>query len=199
MRITPLDIQQQRFRTIWRGLDKAEVDAFLNTVAAEFEQVIREVNDLKEEQRRQKRVIDEHKERENALKETMITAQRVTDEIQRAAKKEADIILGRAELEAERIVEAAQERLTELLREIGELKRQRAQFLAQMKGLILTHEKLLEVAAQEEQEGQKVEANLTVMRKRQPAPVRTAPVDLRGQGAPEKDGDAHDEPARTAR
>src|SRR5687767_13756901 len=100
MRITPLDIQQQRFRTVWRGLDKAEVGAFLDTVAAEFEGLVREVNDLKEEQRRQRRVIDEHKERENALKETMITAQRVTDEIQRAAKKEADIILGRAELEA---------------------------------------------------------------------------------------------------
>lgn len=180
MRITPLDIQQQRFRTVWRGLDKAEVDAFLNTVAAEFEGLVREVNDLKEEQRRQRRVIDEHKERENALKETMITAQRVTDEIQRAAKKEADIILGRAELEAERIVEAAQARLTELLRDIGELKRQRAQFLAQLKSLIHTHEKLLEVAAQEEQEAARagmIEEKLAVMKRRErpsaPAPVRT--------------------------
>jgi cell division initiation protein len=178
MRITPLDIQQQRFRTVWRGLDKAEVDAFLDTVAAEFEGLVREVNDLKEEQRRQRRVIDEHKERENALKETMITAQRVTDEIQRAAKKEADIILGRAELEAERIVEAAQGRLTDLLREIGELKRQRAQFLAQLRGLIHTHEKMLDVAAQEDQDAQRagqIEDKLAVMKRRPavPAPLRT--------------------------
>lgn len=201
MRITPLDIQQQRFRTVWRGLDKAEVDAFLNTVAAEFEALVREVNDAREELRRQKRVIDEFKERENALKETMITAQRVTDEIQRAAKKEGDIIIGRAELEAERIVEQAQERLTELLREIGELKRQRALFLSQLRGLIQTHDKLLDVAEQDEGQ-QKLEEKLTVMRKRErpaaPAPVRTDPGEQDGRrplGA--RDGEAGPEPVRT--
>lgn len=167
MHITPLDIQQKRFRLAWRGLDKAEVDAFLNLVASELEKVTAELNSMREDQRRQKRLIDEYREREQALKETMITAQRVTEEITSNAKKEADIIIGRAELEAEKILENAQDRLTEMLGDISELKRQRAQFLGQLKGVVDTHQKLIKVAEDDENRGRGVEENLSVMRKRE--------------------------------
>lgn len=171
MAITPLDIQQQRFRTRFGGgLDKAEVDAFLTAVAAEVERLIRENNELRDEQRTLRRLVEDYRAREEALKETMITAQRVTEEIKRAADKEADIILGRAELEAERIKEQAQQRLTELLAEISEAKRQRTQFLAQLRGLLNTHQRLVDVAESDEAQQPKVEENLAVMRKR-PAPV----------------------------
>ena len=183
MPITPLDIQQQRFRTRFGGgLDKLEVDAFLNAVAAEVERLLRETHALTDDVRAQRRLIDDYRAREEALKETMITAQRVTEEIRHAAEKEADIIIGRAELEAERIKEKAQSRLTELLSDISELKRQRAQFLAQLQGLLHTHERLLAVAEAEEQQP-KLEENLAVMRKRAPA------------AAASKD----DDPARAAR
>lgn len=164
MSITPLDIQQRNFRSAWRGLDKAEVDAFLNLVANEFETLTREVNELREEQRHQARMLDEYRAREKAIQDTMVTAQRVTEEITENAKKEADIITGRAELEAEKLVEAAQERLTEILGDIAEAKRQRAQFLSQVKGVVDTHQRLLEIADENEAEAG-VENNLAVMRR----------------------------------
>ncbi|HEY1101583.1 MAG TPA: DivIVA domain-containing protein, partial [Myxococcota bacterium] len=100
MALTPLDIQQQRFRTRFGGgLDKTEVDAFLGLVANEVEKLIRDNTELREEQRATRRLLEDYRAREDALKETMITAQRVTDEIRRGAEKEADIILGRAELD----------------------------------------------------------------------------------------------------
>ena len=178
MALTPLDIQQQRFRTRFGGgLDKAEVDAFLNLVAGELEKVIRDNVELKDDQRVMKRLLEDYRAREEALKETMITAQRVTEEIRRAADKEADVVLGRAELEAERILDNAQERLTELLRDIGELKRQRAQFLSQLKGTVDQHRALLAVAESDET-GHKLEENLAVLRKRAgaPAPVSQVPA-----------------------
>ena len=173
MRITPLDIQQQRFGARLRGLDKAEVDAFLHLIAAELETLNRENGELKEDQRHHRRLVEEYREREEALKETMITAQRVTEEITKAAKKEADIIIGRAELEAERIVEHAQGRLTEVLGEIAELKRQRAQFVGQLRGMLGTHSRLLDVVERDDN-GPRVEENLTVMRKPQ-RPAALAP------------------------
>ncbi len=176
MALTPLDIQQQRFRTRFGGgLDKTEVDAFLNLVASEVEKLVRENNELKDDTRVMKRLLEDYRAREEALKSTMITAQKVTDEIKRGAEKEADIILGRAELEAERILDNAQERLTELLRDIGELKRQRAQFLSLIKATIDQHHALINVA---ESEGSgKLEDNLAVLRKRQaPPPVSTVPA-----------------------
>lgn len=151
MAITPLDIQQQRFRTRFGGgLDKAEVDAFLNAVAAEVERLIRETNEIKDEARTSRRLLDDHRAREEALKETMITAQRVTAEIRKGAEKEADIIIGRAELEADRIKEQAVHRRSELVTDIAELKRQRAQLLGQLRGMLLTHQRLLDVAEQED-------------------------------------------------
>ncbi len=170
MHVTPLDIQQKRFRATWRGLDRAEVDAFLNLVASDVEKLVVEMNRMREEQDRQRRLVDEYRGREQALKDTMITAQRVSEEITANAKKEADIIVGRAELDAEKILEKAQDRLTELLADIGELKRQRVQFLSQLKGVVDTHEKLIQLAESDEQRGRGVEENLSVMRKRDRAP-----------------------------
>jgi cell division initiation protein len=182
MAITPLDIQQQRFRTRFGGgLDKVEVDGFLNAVAAEVERLIRENNELREEQRSLKRLLDDYRAREEALKETMITAQRVTEEIKKAAEKEADIIIGRAELEAERIQEQAVQRRSELLADIAELKRQRAQFLGQLRGVLNTHQKLLDVA-EEDVSGPRVEENLAVMRKRPAAAPPPAEDTTRARG-----------------
>jgi len=165
MALTPLDVQQQRFRVrLGGGVDKNEVDAFLNLVAHELEKVLRENHELREEQRSSRRLLEDYRGREEALKETMVTAQKVTDELKRGAQKEADIILGRAELEADRMLERAQQRLTELLGDIGELKRQRAQLLSQLKATIDQHRSLVAVAEEEGAHG--IEENLAVLRKR---------------------------------
>jgi cell division initiation protein len=166
MSITPLDIQQKRFRTDWRGFEKAEVDGFLNLVASEVECLSRELHDLREDHNRQNRMLEEYRSREQAIKETMVTAQKVTEEITENAKKEAQIILGQAELESERLMESAQERLSDLLNDISDLKRQRSQFLSQLKGLIDTHNKLIEISEEEEAQP-KVESNIAVMRRPQ--------------------------------
>ena len=42
MKITPLDIQQQQFRVRFRGFDMVEVDNFLDLLANEFEELLKE-------------------------------------------------------------------------------------------------------------------------------------------------------------
>jgi cell division initiation protein len=65
MKITPIDIQQQQFKgKMIGGLDPEDVDAFLQTVAGEMENLIRENNDLKEQQARHSREITEFSEKE---------------------------------------------------------------------------------------------------------------------------------------
>ena len=76
MKLTPLDIQQQQFRTAFWGFDKREVDAFLDVLANDFEQLVRENNALREEIKRKDAELLDHRERERTLKETMITAGR---------------------------------------------------------------------------------------------------------------------------
>ncbi|MFH1811640.1 MAG: DivIVA domain-containing protein [Pseudomonadota bacterium] len=177
MKITPLDIQQQRFRTVWRGLDRGEVDAFLNLVASEVENLNRRIHDLEEDSRRQRNLIDDFRDREQALKETMITAQKITEDIKASAQKEADVVIARAEMEAERVVSAAQTRLTDLLEDIAEVKRQRTMFRERLKGLLETHRKLLEMEHEDPTEVRRIEENLSVLRRPEPHPVRPADDD----------------------
>ncbi len=177
MKITPLDIQQQRFRTTWRGLDKSEVDAFLNLVASEVEDLNRRIHVIEEDNRRQRNQIDEFRDREQALKETMITAQKITEDIKASAHKEADVVIARAEMEGERVVSAAQSRLTELLEDINELKRQRTVFRERLKGLLSTHHKLLEMEHEDPTEVRRIEENLSVLRRVETVETVDEPVE----------------------
>jgi len=144
MNITPLDITQKQFRKVLRGFDPEEVEAFLALVAVEFEALVRENMALREESTRKAEEIAEHRSRERALQETLVTAQRASEEIRDAARKEAEITISDAELQAERIVQGAHARFLRIVDDINELKRQRVQFEASVRTLVESHVKLLE-------------------------------------------------------
>jgi cell division initiation protein len=144
MRLTPLDIQQKSFRPKLRGVDSEEVEQFLKLVAAEFEELVKENLKLQDELKRRGARLDEYRDREKTLQETMITAQRITEDMKEQARKEAELRMAEAELQADKIVQGAQDRLSGLVKEIQELKRQRLQFLESVRSVIESHRKLLE-------------------------------------------------------
>ena len=137
MKITPLDIQQQQFKgKMLGGLDPNDVDAFLQTVASEMENLVRENSELKEQQSRQSRDMLDMAEKEKDLRETMLAAQRITEDMKANAKKEASLIISEAELKAERIVADSERQLGELNARIEDLRRQKIQFEMSLKALL---------------------------------------------------------------
>lgn len=137
MKITALDIQQQQFKgKMLGGLDPDDVDAFLQTVAAEMENLVRENNELKEQLSRQNREVADMAEKEKELRETMLAAQRITEDMKANAGKEASLIISEAELKGERIVADAERQLAELKTRIEEVRRQKVQFEMSFKGLL---------------------------------------------------------------
>ncbi len=144
MNITPLDITQKQFRRRLRGLDPEEVEAFLALVAVEFEAVVKENGALRDENQRIGESLAELKSRERALQETLVTAQKASQEIRDAARKEAEITISDAELQAEKIVQAAHGRFLRIVDDINELKRQRVQFETNVRTLVESHVKLLD-------------------------------------------------------
>ncbi len=156
MKLTPIDIQQQQFHKALRGFDRREVESFLDLVAQQLGELSRENSELRNEMRRIEQEVAEHRDREEALREAMLTAQRAIDEIREQAKKEAQLVVTEAELRAEKILHNAHGRVTKLADEIAELKRQRARALSELRGILATHEKILdtyEVSAEPEREG----------------------------------------------
>ncbi len=144
MNITPLDITQKQFRKVFRGYDPEEVEGFLALVASEFEGLVKDVTALKDEVQRKAEEIADHRSRERALQETLVTAQKASEEIRDAARKEAEITISDAELQAEKIVQGAHARFLRIVDDINELKRQRVQFEANVRTLVESHLKLIE-------------------------------------------------------
>jgi cell division initiation protein len=152
MNITPLDITQKQFRKVFRGLDPEEVEAFLGLVAVEFEALVNNVMALREDNHRKTEDIAEYRSRERALQETLVAAQKASEEIRESARKEAEITISDAELQAEKIVQAAHARFLRIVDDINELKRQRLQFETNVRTLAESHLKLVEAFRDPERE-----------------------------------------------
>ncbi len=137
MRISPLDIQQQQFKVkMFRGLDPEDVDAFLQTVAGEMEGLIRDNSEMKEEMSQRNREMLDMAEKERELRDTLLSAQRVIEEMKANARKEAELIVSEAEIKGERIIADAERQLGELKSRIEEIRRQKIQFEISFKGLL---------------------------------------------------------------
>jgi cell division initiation protein len=145
MSLTPLDIQQQQFKIRFRGFDIREVDRFLEQVSESLAAMHAENKSLKEELRRLKLENQGYKEREETFKRAMLNSQKVLEQMKENARKSAEIIIADAEVKAEKILNRAHNRLSQLHEDIAELKRQRMQIEVQIRAIIESHTKLLEI------------------------------------------------------
>jgi cell division initiation protein len=125
MRISPMDMRQQRFRSAMRGYDRTDVVAFLTEAADDYEHAMREIDRLRSDLMRMEALLGEHRERENNLRDTLLTAQRLTEELKENAHTEAKLIIREAQGRADLLLQKAQGRLEELDHEVTELKLRR--------------------------------------------------------------------------
>ena len=125
MRIAPLDLRQPRFKTAMRGFDKTEVVAFLTEAADDYEHALREMDRLRQEVGRLESQLVEHRERESNLRNTLLTAQRLADEIKESAQTEARLIIKEAQGRADLILQKGHVRLEEVERDINEMRLRR--------------------------------------------------------------------------
>ncbi len=144
MKMTPLDIQQQQFRVRFRGFDMVEVDNFLDLLGNEFEELLKENSQIREEDRRKLERINQLEAGEKELRNTLVSVQRITEEMQNNARKEGELIIEEAKLNARKILEAAQAQALQIEAEINQLKRQRAEFEASLRATVEMHWRLLE-------------------------------------------------------
>ena len=136
MKVTPLDLRQSQFATSLRGYDKNEVRALLADGADEFENALREVDRLRQELQRAESALTEHRDREVNLRNTLLTAQRLADQIKDAAEQEARMIVREAEGRSDLLLQKTQARLSEIEREITELKLRRRDVEASLEASI---------------------------------------------------------------
>jgi cell division initiation protein len=145
MRLSAMDIRQQQFSVkLLRGFDPQEVDAFLDEVADDWEELLKENNLLKEQLTTledQKRATDEQNK---TLQQTLIVAQKMAEEFRESSKRAADIVLREAQLQAEKLLEEARQEQTRLLGEVAALRQQRRQVSEELLSILRMHQRLVE-------------------------------------------------------
>ena len=156
MRIAPLDLRQPHFKVGMRGFDRTEVVAFLTEAADDYEHALREIDRLRMDLQRMELVLNEHRERETNLRNTLLTAQRLSDEVKASAQNEAKMIVREAQGRADLLLQKAQIRLGELERDITELRLRRRGVEGTLESSIQTLYQALEFIREQDQPEEKL-------------------------------------------
>ena len=122
---------------------------FLRVVAQDFESLVQQNGTLHERVHQLEAQLEGHIANENALKQTMVTAQSVSDDLRRTAVKEAEVMIGEAEVKAEKLMDAAHRRISKLAEDIRQMKMLRTRIGVAVRTTIETHLSLLEGLAED--------------------------------------------------
>jgi len=125
MKVTPMDLRQQRFKTVMRGYDRGEVQAFMLEVADDYENALRENDKLRQDVTRLDAALAEHRGQERNLRNTLLTAQKHADDIREHAQAEAGLVIREAEGQRDLLLQKAHARLEDVQREIDSLRMKR--------------------------------------------------------------------------
>jgi cell division initiation protein len=145
MELTPLDIRNQKFGTKkLGGFDPEEVQAFLNQIAASFENLLDERADLLRTINSDKKTVEDYRKIEKTLNDALVTMQRVLDDTKIRANKEADLIIAEAKSKAEKEAASIRNQANDLRLEIDRLRQMRISYFARLRNLMRTQEDLLD-------------------------------------------------------
>lgn len=154
--VMPLDVQKQSFRQKLRGYDTGEVRAFLHLVAEEMERLLRENETLARQLEQSREELRDHHDRERILKDTLLSAQTVAEEMKNTARREADLILREAEAAADRTIHHALERVAEIEKAIMDLRIERKAMRNRLSGVLSTFQQMLEFDQEQESRAEPV-------------------------------------------
>lgn len=153
MSVTPIDMRQREFGAAMRGFDRSEVTAFLVEAAGEYELALRENDRLRQEIIRLEASLHQFRELEGSLKSTLMSAQKIADDMRENAVKESQRILREAEGQAEVIVQATQGKIDAAQRDVDGLWMKRREAEAGVEATISVLQSTLEFMRERDRRG----------------------------------------------
>ncbi|RMD51862.1 MAG: DivIVA domain-containing protein [Nitrospirae bacterium] len=151
MRVTPLEIEQKKFNTKLRGLDREEVENFLEAIKEDMEELIAERNSLKEKLREVEKELKRYSELEDTMKGLLLSTQKMVNEYKKNAEREAELIIREAKIKAQNILTEAQDKLIKYQEDINELKRTKRMLKQELLRVIESYKKMVDAYSEEEE------------------------------------------------
>ena len=107
MKLTPMDINEKKFKKDLRGYSPGEVDEFLDEVFENYEELYKEKAKLEEKLTVANEQISHYSKIENTIQNTLLLAQNAADTAKETAQKEADLILKNANEASQKLLDRA--------------------------------------------------------------------------------------------
>ncbi len=149
MRITPLDVRNHVFPRRWSGYDREEVDAFLRIVSGDYEIALRELQHAREKAGELEQRVQDLLGNERLLQETLTTAQHLSEDLKQTAMKEAEMIISEAEIQGEKVLDAAHRRAARLAEDLREMKLLRGRVASTLRATLEHHLMMIQHLAEE--------------------------------------------------
>jgi cell division initiation protein len=151
MKFSSDDILSQTFESKLRGWDPGQVREFLASVAREWDHIIEENRSLRSDNDQLQRDLREYRRREKGLHDALEMAKTMADEVRHQAERDAELVVAEAELKAERVLSSVEHRVSDLRSEMMDVQQQRIRFEAELRAVIESHQKMLELLSHPEQ------------------------------------------------
>lgn len=144
------DIVNQSFESRFRGYDRAQVDEFLNGLSREFDHIVTEHKQARQELKEHKAELRDYRQREASLHDALNMARQVGEQIKQQSERDAELTIADAELRAERMLSGVQNRVVALREEMFELQQQRVRSQTELRNVLESHLKMLDLLSQPE-------------------------------------------------
>ena len=107
MALSPVEIRHVRLGRGLLGYRRQATDRLLEEIVDSFEEVWRERADVQDQNERLESDIARYRDLETLLRKTLVTAERSSEELREQARREADVVLAEARVEARKITQGA--------------------------------------------------------------------------------------------
>nr|WP_275074156.1 DivIVA domain-containing protein [Pseudodesulfovibrio aespoeensis] len=147
------------------GYSRMEVEQFLLELAEVLGESADAQKSMRKKIKQMEQSLKEYRQRDETLRDTLMSTQKMVDDLKVAATREAQLILDEARAKADSTVQKGHNRLAQIHEEIEDLKRRRVQFEVQLKGLLKSHLEMLEMSDPEKNKVEELESKLMYLKK----------------------------------
>ena len=142
--ITPLDIENKRFaKQMVNGYSVEEVDDFLDELTIDYSKNYKEVTELRAKVDELNSSLEQYKNIESTLQNTLVMAQTTAEEVKNVAKQKADQIVDEAKANAQKKVDELNNEIVIRQKELDDVKKQFDIYKAKMESLLISQLELI--------------------------------------------------------
>ena len=151
--ITPLDIENKKFsKQMMNGYNVEDVDDFLDELVVDYEKNYKELAEANDKIEKLTKDLEQYKNLEKTLQNTLVMAQTTAEEVKIAAKQQADQLIAEAKSNAQKQVDELNNEILMKQKELDDVKKQFDVYKAKMESLLISQEELIKEINQDEEE-----------------------------------------------